>query len=136
MEKPNYFKAWGDAWPVVILIVLCGVGAGLVSGLIAVAFGLLIEVTGLVEGGEPSYRWAFYVWCVAMIVTLPVQLNSALKNFYRDRIREEDRADAAERERIDAENAAALASGGEAALAKLRNDRWLAEQKPRAAARR
>lgn len=136
MKKPNYFNEWGSGWPVIVLIVLSSIGAGVVSGLIAVPFGLLIEITGLVEGGEPSYRWAFYVWCAAMFVTLPVQLNSALKNFYRDRIREEDRAHAAETARIDAENAAALASGGEAALAKLRNDRWLAEQKPRAATRR
>ncbi len=125
----NYFNQWKRAWPVVALIGLAIVGAGMMSAFIAVPFGLFIEATGLVERGEDSYRWAFYAWCAAMIVTFPVQMDGGLRSWYRDRFSEEERAEAVERARIDAENQDALESGGEAALARLRNDRFMAEQK-------
>ncbi len=125
----DWFEQWGKAWPVVALIALCIAGSGFVSAFVAVAFGLLIEVTGLADGGDESYRWAFYAWCVAMIAIFPVQMNGALRTWYRDRFREEERAEAIEDARIAAENQAALDSGGEGALARLRNDRFMAEQK-------
>lgn len=127
MKIANYFKQWGESWPVIALIILSGIGAGLLSGIIALPFGLLIELTGMAEPGDESRRWAFAVWCAGMVVTLPIQVNSALRNWYRDRLREDDRAHDAEMAQIEAENQAALASGGEAALARLRNERWARE---------